>query len=205
MKLISICKKHFKDNLLIYILLSLVFMVGISSGAITINMIDVEQKKELVGFLESFIKVINEDNIDNIILVKQSFKNNLQTFIFLWFLGIVVVGIPLAIGLVFLRGFIIGFTVGLVVKEMAFKGFIFAIFSILPQNIIFIPWIIISSAFTLIFSIRFIKSKINKNAKTNYINDAMIYTLIMGGLFLVSLTGTLIEAYITPIFMRFLS
>lgn len=205
MKLISICKKHFKDNLFIYILLSLVFMVGISSGAITINMIDVEQKKELVGFLESFIKVINEDNIDNIMLIKQSFKNNLQTFIFLWFLGIVVVGIPLVIGLVFLRGFIIGFTVGLVVKEMAFKGFIFSVFSVLPQNIIFIPWIIISSAFTLIFSIRFIKSKVNKNAKTNYIHEAMIYTLIMSGLFLISLTGTIIEAYVTPVFMKILS
>lgn len=205
MNLINICKKHFKDNLLIYILLSLVFMVGISSGAITINMIDIEQKKELVKFLESFMKVINEENVDNLMLIKQSFKNNLQTFILLWILGISVIGIPLVICLVLLRGFIIGFTVGLVVKELAFKGFIFSVFSILPQNIIFIPWIIMSSALTLMFALRIIRNKLSKNTKTNYINEAMKYSIVMGGLFLMSLVGTVIESYITPIFMKLLS
>ena len=180
-------------------------MVGISSGAITINMIDVEQKKELVKFLESFLKVISEEDVDNLMLIRQSFKNNLQTFILLWFLGISIIGIPLVIGLVLLRGFIIGFTVGLVVKQLAFKGFIFSVFSVLPQNIIFIPWIIMSSALTLMFALRIIRNKLSKNTKTNYINEAMKYSIVMGGLFLMSLVGTVIESYITPIFMKLLS
>lgn len=205
MTLINRIKKHFESNMLIYIILSIIFMIGISSGAITINMIDVEQKKELVKFLESFFKLINEDSVDNLMLIKQSFKNNLQTFILLWILGISIVGIPLVIALVLLRGFVIGFTVGFVVKELGFKGIIFSIFSILPQNIIFIPWIIVSSAFTLIFSIRFIKDKFTKAYNGNYINSAMVYTLIMSILFVISLSGTIIEAYITPILMRFIS
>ena len=191
--------------MLIYIILTIVFMIGISSGAITINMINAEQKRELVKFLQSFFKLINEDEIDNILLIKQSFKNNLQTFVLLWFLGISIIGIPLVIALVLLRGFAIGFTVGFAVKELGLKGVVFSVFSIVPQNIIFIPWIIISSTFTLIFSIRFIKDKLTKNSKGTYINSVMMYTLIMSILFIISLSGTIIEAYISPMFMKFVS
>lgn len=205
MKLINMCKKHFKDNILIYVFLIIALMIGISSGAITISMINAEQKKELMKFLNSFLKIMSENDVDNAVLVKQSFKNNIQTFITLWFLGISVIGIPLIIGLVLLRGFIIGFTVGFIVKQLGFKGFLFSIFSILPQNIIFIPWVIISSAFALMFSISFIKSKINKSMKGNYINEVMIYTLVMSILFIISLSGTIIESYVTPIFMKLIS
>lgn len=205
MRVINICKKHFKDNILIYSFLIIALMIGISSGAITISMINAEQKKELMKFLNSFLKIVSENDVDNMMLVKQSFKNNIQTFITLWFLGISIIGIPLIIGLVLLRGFIIGFTVGFIVKELGFKGFLFSVFSILPQNIVFIPWILISSAFALIFAISFIKSKISKSIKGNYINEVMVYTLIMSILFITSLFGTVIESYITPIFMKLIS
>ncbi len=181
------------------------FMIGVSSGAITTSMIDAEQKKELVNFLNSFMKVINEKDIDSIVLIKQSLKNNLQTFALLWFLGATVIGIPLVIGLVLLRGFIIGFTVGFIVKELGFRGIVFSTIAILPQNIIYIPWIIFSSALALIFAIRFIKNKFNKGSQSNYGNVLISYSLIMGILFIVSIAGTLIEAYITPILMKLVS
>lgn len=201
----NICKKHLKDNILIYIFLSLVFIVGISAGAITINMVDAGQKKGLVTFLDSFIKVINGKDVNNVMLIKQSFKNNLQTFALLWFLGVTIIGIPLVIGLVALRGFILGFTVGFIVRELGFKGFMLSAFAVIPQNIIFIPWIIASGAIALMFSVRFIKNKLGKNIKGSYVNDLIMYTLMMGILFLTSLSGSIIEAYITPVLMKIVS
>ncbi len=205
MKIINICKKHIKDNILIYILLTMTLMIGISSGAITINIIDLDQKKEIIKFLESFFKMISKNNVDNTILVKQSLKNNIQTFILLWFLGVSIIGIPLIIGLVLVRGFVIGFTVGFIVNELGIKGFIFSVFSILPQNIFFIPWIIISSAYSLIFAIKFIKGKFNKNNKGNYANEVIKYTITMVMFFSISIIGTMIESYVTPIFMKLIS
>lgn len=181
------------------------FMIGISSGAITINMIDADRKKEIIKFLESFFKLINENNVDNVILVKQSLKNNIQTFILLWFSGVSIIGIPLVVGLVLVRGFVIGFTVGFIVNELGVKGFVFSVFSILPQNIFFIPWIIISSAYSLSFAIKFIKGKFSKKNKVNFINEATKYTIAMSILFLISLVGTVIESYVTPIFMKLIS
>lgn len=180
-------------------------MIGISSGAITINMIGVEQKKDIIKFLESFFKIISENDVDNAILIKQSLKNNLQTFILLWFLGITIIGIPLIIGLVLIRGFVIGFTVGFIVKELGIKGFVFSVFSILPQNIFFIPWIIASGVCSLMFAIKFIKSKFNKNNKSSFFSETILYTITMSSLFLISLIGTLVESYVTPIFMKLIS
>lgn len=205
MKIINICKKHIKDNILIYILLSAAFMVGISSGAITINMISVDQKQEIIKFLESFLKLISENNVDSAMIVKQSLKNNLQSLIILWFLGITIIGIPLIVAFVVLRGFVIGFTVGFIVKQLGIKGFIFAMFSILPQNIFFIPWIIASSTCSIVFAIKLLKNKLSKNNKSNFISNTTIYTIAMSTLFLISLVGTLVESYVTPIFMKLIS
>ncbi|AFS78413.1 stage II sporolation protein M [Gottschalkia acidurici 9a] len=205
MKLLHNFKKHVKDNVLLYFALIIVFMIGISSGAITINMLKGTQKEELIKFLDSFFKVINENDVDNILLVKQSFKNNLQTLIMIWFLGITVIGIPLVAGVVLLRGFVVGFTVGFLVKELGLKGFLFSILSILPQNIFLIPWIIASSVVSIGFSIKIIKSRTNKSNKFVFLNELTRYSIVIGILFLISIIGILIESYATPMFMKLIS
>jgi len=180
-------------------------MIGISAGAITIRVLNINQKQELISFLDSFFKILNQDYIDSGILLKHSILNNLQTLITMWLLGIIVIGIPIIMGVVILRGFVIGFTVGFLVSELGFKGFLFAILAILPQNLFIIPGIIIISVVSINFSIMILRNKLSKNNRYRFSKELINYTVTILILSSIIIIGSLVEAYITPVFMKLIS
>lgn len=177
-------------------------MIGISAGAIMVNVLDNSEKQEMISFLDSFFKVLNQNNIDSFELFKQSLINNIQTLFLVWVLGITVIGIPIVILIVILRGFIIGFTVGFLINELGFKGFLFSSLAILPQNIFVIPGIIIISAFSISFSLRIVINKFSKNKRYRFSTEIIKYSLSVASLFTFLLAGSIIEAYITPTLMK---
>lgn len=167
-----------------------------------VNVLDYSQKHEMINFLDSFFKVLNQNNIDSFELLKQSLVNNIQTILLVWLLGITVIGLPIVVIIVILRGFIIGFTVGFLISELGFKGFIFSSLAILPQNIFIIPGIIIISAFSISFSLKIVKNKISKNLRYRFSADLIKYSLTVVSLSSILLIGSIIEAYITPLLMK---
>ena len=57
----------------------------------------------------------------------------------IWILGLSVIGLPGILILDFLKGVLIGFTVGYLVGQYSWKGLLFALVSIAPQNLFIIP------------------------------------------------------------------
>lgn len=196
--------KDIKQNFMLYFLLVLALMIGISTGAITINVLNKGQNQSLISFLDSFFQVLNQEKIDSLILLKHSIINNLQTILLVWILGITVIGAPIVFFIVALRGFIVGFTVGFLINELGFKGFIFSLITILPQNIFVIPGIILLSALSINFAKKIITSKRKLGANLNFVSELGRYSLNIAFLSLLFFVGSLVEAYITPIFMRLL-
>ncbi len=197
--------EHFKNNFFLYFISILCLMIGICAGAITIKIIDEGQKKEILNFLDSFFKIINENDINSFELLKQSFVNNFQTIMLLWFLGIIVIGVPVILGILALRGFIIGFTVGFLFEGFGFKGFLFAVFAVLPQNFFVIPSLVIISVISTKFSIMIIKNKMRKNIRYNFFSAITSYTINIILISSLLVLGSFVEAYITPIFMKLIS
>ncbi|MTI48176.1 MAG: stage II sporulation protein M [Firmicutes bacterium] len=204
-KLSELFNRHFRENFFIYFVSILSLMIGVSVGAITIKILNTNQKHELISFFDSFFKVLNESSISSLDLLKQSLFNNLQTVLLIWILGIIVIGIPVIIGVLIMRGFVIGFTVGFLIEGFGFKGFLFAIFAVLPQNIFIIPSILIISVIAFKFSIVIIKNKIKKAPRYNFMNRVSKYSISILMISSLMVIGSIVEAYITPIFMRLIS
>ena len=180
----------------------LCMMVGISAGAITIKVLNTSQKRELVYFLNSFFRILGEGGVDSLLLLRYSILNNVQTILIIWVLGAIVIGAPLIIGVILLRGFVIGFTVGFLLSELGFKGFFFSLLAVLPQNIFILPGLIIISVFSIKFAIVTIKSKVRKIYRFNYISELFNYSTSVLMLSTIIIIGGFIEAYITPVFMK---
>ncbi len=179
-------------------------MIGISAGAITVNILNEDQSQNLISFLDSFFKVLSQEKIDSFTLLKHSFINNFQTIIIIWILGITVIGLPIIIIIVVLRGFIVGFTVGFLINELGFKGFAFSLLTILPQNIFVIPGLIILAVLSINFSIKIVTSKTKRGSKFSFISELTSYSITTAMISVLIIIGSLVEAYITPIFMRLL-
>lgn len=181
------------------------FIIGISSGAFTLKALGEQHKRELISYMQGFFQILSQRSINEFLVLKQSIINNLQTGILIWILGVTIIGIPFILLIVAIRGFIIGFTVGFLIEQMGLMGFSFSILAILPQNLFIVPGILIIAVIGISFSVMIIKSKLNRNYQVDIIRQFILYSTIIGSIFLLILIGSIIEAYITPIFMQLLS
>lgn len=197
--------KHIQGNLITYFFVLLFFMIGISSGAFMSKALTETENKELIVYLKNFFSIVDSKAIDNFSILKQSLLNNFQTGIIIWVLGVTVIGIPLILLLIGVRGFIIGFTVGFFVKQMGLKGVIFSLVSILPQNILIVPATIFTGVLGISFSLMLIKKRNRKNKQYNVVNQFFLYSTIIAIVHIVIAIGCLVEAYISPFFIKYLS
>ncbi len=80
------------------------------------------------------------------ILYQSILDNVLKTAALLFVLGLTVIGAPLVLGIVFLRGFVLGFTVGFLIQETSLNGLILAAAAVLPpHNVVAVPAIMIAA------------------------------------------------------------
>ncbi|SHJ48492.1 stage II sporulation protein M [Paramaledivibacter caminithermalis] len=201
----DIVAKHIQGNLITYFFVILFFMTGISSGAFMSKALTDFQNKELIVYLKNFFSIVDSKAINNLAILKQSLLNNFQTGIIIWILGVTVIGIPLILLIIGLRGFIIGFTVGFFVKQMGFKGVIFSLVSILPQNILIVPCTVFIGVLGISFSLMLIKNKTRKNTRYSIVNQFFLYSTIIAMIHIIIVVGCLIEAYISPFFIKYIS
>ncbi|WP_432664806.1 stage II sporulation protein M [Wukongibacter baidiensis] len=197
--------KHFQGNLMIYFFVVLFFMIGISSGAFMSKALTETENKDLVVYMQNFFRMVDTEAINNFSILKQSLLNNFQTGIIIWILGVTVIGIPLILLLIALRGFIIGFTVGFFVKQMGLKGIAFSLVSVLPQNILIVPGTIFVGALGIGFSLMLIKSRSRKSGQYSLLNQFFLYSTVIAIVHVFIAVGCLIEAYISPFFIKYIS
>ncbi len=177
----------------------ILLIVGIIIGAIAIKTLNVEERDGIVNFFNSFFKLLNKDDVNSNQLLKESVTSNIKTIIIIWLTGVFVIGIAIIPIIVILRGFAIGFTVGFLVNEYGVRGFLFSVFALLPQNVFIIPGIISISSIGINYALKKVKQKSN-GLKTNFINYSSCIFLSC----ILILLGCLVEAFISPLFMKFI-
>lgn len=132
---------------------------------------------------------------------RQSAVNNLQIVLMVWVLGITIIGIPIVLLLVSLKGFIMGFSVGFLAEEMGMRGLLFSLVGILPQNLLVVPCIVAAGVISVAFSLALIKRKKARHKKS-IASEFIAYSASMAVIILVMLAGALIEGYVSPALMK---
>lgn len=197
--------KHLEENFVAYFTMLVFLIIGIVVGAITIKMLNIDQKNKILSFFNSFFVLMNGNEIDNLMLFKESIKNNFRTVLIIWLTGAIIIGIPIIPVIVVLRGFALGFTVGFLVNEFGAKGFLFSVLAIMPQNLFIIPGIISISSIGINFSLSNVKGNKIKSNYNNLFSNFINYSTLIFLFSLVIFIGSLVEAYVTPIFMRLIT
>ena len=179
-KLLQIIKQHIINNKKEYVIVFLIFIIGIFAGVFFINNLQEEPKTEVTNYLNQFIEKLKvTDNIDNGELFRTSVIQNILLGIIMWFFGTTVIGIPIVFGLVMYRGFCLGYTISLCITIMGLsKGICFVLVTLLLQNIIFIPAILALavSGFKLYKSI--VKDKRKENIKLEILRHT-VFSFVM--------------------------
>lgn len=185
-------KEHILNNLREYIIILLIFIIGIFLGVIFINNMQDEQKNEINEYINTFINNLkNSSEVNDLKLLKTSMIQNIILGIAIWFFGTTVIGIPVVFGIVLYRGFCLGYTISTCITVMGLsKGLLFVLITLVLQNLIFIPAIIAIavSGFKLYKSI--VKDRKVDNIKLEILRHTIFSLLMMLLLIIASLVET---------------
>ena len=186
---------HICENIKSYLIVIIIFIIGIVAGIIFINNTNETQSAEIGNYITNFINSLKQDyHIDKLELLKKSLGDNFILILTMWFIGSTVIGIPIIFGIVLFRGFCIGYTVSSIVATLGVqKGLLFLFTTVFLQNLIFIPVIICMA----VSCIRLYKSIMKDKRRENIKMEIIRHTLISIVLILFLLIASLLESYIS--------
>jgi len=190
-----------RKNLGLYLLVLLLFVLGIVFGSLVVNMLSPVQSNEVLSYIEGFFTNVKNIDIDPGNIFSISIANNLKNALAIFMSGLIVIGLPLVFILIIFRGFILGFTVGFLIQELGIKGIIFALLAILPQNLIIIPTIISLGVAATAFALSIMKNRL-RHYPEDYPRLIVGYAMFNIACTLLLVMAGLIEGYISPIFIK---
>ena len=179
-----------------FIAVTIMLIIGLVLGIISINNIDVVNKNQITSYINNFISNIKvSSDFSNVEILKNSIKNNFYTTIILWFLGSTIIGMPLIFAFIIYKGYSIGYTMGAIIATLGTgKGIIFIFTTMFLKYIIYVPCII----FMAVSGINLYKTIIKDRRKDNIKLKIMRHTLlcliifgILGASSIIEVAGTL--------------
>ncbi|AUJ26345.1 MULTISPECIES: stage II sporulation protein M [Virgibacillus] len=188
---------HVKEHATIYLFMVILFLTGVIFGAILVNSMNFVQKQDLFFYLERFFKQITDNELANYDeIFKNSFFYHIKYLLLLFVLGLSVIGLPLVWILIFLKGLVIGFSVGFMVNQLGMNGLLIATLSIAPQNFLIIPVYIIAGSLAMIFSLTLLSKLFTNKISQPVFQPFGRYVILFSLLAFFASVAALLETFI---------
>lgn len=118
--IVKVMAEHINSNLKDYLILSIIFVIGVMFGVIIINNSNEQSKIEMSGYINSFIEAIRNKQfeIDRWKLMQISIWENIKITLAIWFAGSTIIGIPLIYVITLYKGFCLGYTISAIIVSL---------------------------------------------------------------------------------------
>lgn len=195
LRLKRIVKSSIENSFYYYIILLLVFIVGTITGSLLVNILSDNINLKLIDFASPYLRF----NLNALEYFKNSIIFNVV------FLGLNLIFGLLNLGIVsglfiFMRGNLLGLTVGFIIQSKGIKGFILSIFSVYPQHIIYLPCMLLVGVLSILVNKR--TNLINRKKYNSVILSSFDYVILLVLIFILMTTGSFYEGFISPIFFK---
>ena len=170
---------------MLYFLL-IITVIALISGSLFTIILDKTDQSLLKDSLNTYILNIRLNNIDIFKSFYHLMLSEMLTILFIWLLGISVIGLPIIILLYFSKTFILGFSIGGLVVNYKFKGLLFAVISTFPHQLIYIGIYTLLVAYALNLSLKLLNSIVFK--KILDFKKIINKYLVIGALTIIAIT-----------------
>ncbi len=176
------------------LLMLLIYITGISAGAIYCTFIASQFDDSLYTYLLNFFGKI-KDELPYLDTFKSSIFKNIRLFLILFVSSYFRLGSVSIIATVGIRGFVVGFSSGIFVKYYSIKGLLLSLSSLF-SSLLFLPcFLFFASASFIMCSDRKMSDNIQKRR----------YVLLAICTLTIFCASSLIDSYITTTFMKLIS
>lgn len=196
----EIIVNHINNNLKEYLIVIIIFCIGLVFGVIFVNKASEGQVAEISGYINDFLRQLKSDaQINKTELLQNSIVSNIVLSFLLWFVGSTVIGMPIVYAIVAYRGFCLGYTVASIVATLGtVRGIAFTITSVMFQNILFIPCILALA----VSGIKLYKSIVKDKRKENIKLSITRHTIFCVFILIILEISAFIEAYISTTLLQ---
>ena len=187
-----------KINLFVFF----VIVLGIISGTIFLLAINSNDKELVTNQIINFITNVNENNINNFNAFKNSLVENIIFILIIWIFGMSVIGIIFNIFIMYLKGFVLGFTLSSFFLIYQYKGLLLGTIYLIPSMIINIIVTLIVGVYSIMLSIYLLKIIFMKDRSNNVKNFLKKYFIILLICLILVLISSLCEGYLVPAIIK---
>ena len=175
-----------------------VIILGIISGSIFLMVINENDKSTVINQITTFMKNINDNNINNFNALKSAIIENLIFIILVWILGMSIIGVIFNIFFIYMKGFMIGFSISSFILTYKYKGIIASVIYAFPTSVINIIVALILGSYSIIFTINLWKVIFMKDKNYNTGRFFKKYLLILGITTILVMLSSVTESYLVP-------
>lgn len=202
----TIFRNYIRANKWIVLFMSILFLTGVVFGAIIVNSMSFVQKEDVFFHLQQYFTLVKENKeIDHWELFRRSYFFHVKYLFILFILGMTIIGLPIIWVLLFMKGLIVGFSVGFIVHQLGWKGLGLATLSVAPQNMITVPTYILASTVSVHFAIMLWKKLWGRNNKVSPIQLVRMYATVFLFFFISAFISSGVETFISnQLFQYFL-
>ena len=200
--------RYLRDHSSLFVFTAVLFVIGVIFGAIVVSALHETQAQSLNDALQGFFKALNMQQTGTTPseITWHTVAGFLKTTGLLWILGLSIIGLPVIVIVIFVKGFQIGFTVGVIVSQFKTKGVLFALAAILPQNLIYVPALLICGVAGISFSMMLVRSRFANQRQigtgTTLYRNFLSYTGLVGVIAVAMVLAAVVEGYVSPILMQ---
>ncbi|MBU5442996.1 stage II sporulation protein M [Paenibacillus sp. MSJ-34] len=198
-------RNYLKDQMILYVFVSVLFVVGVVFGSLMVNALSLDQQQELGRYLGHFFSTVDQGGVSGESAFWDTAMGHVKWIAIIWILGLSVVGLPFILVLDFMKGVLVGFTVGYFVGQYSWKGLLFALVSVAPQNIVVIPGIIISSVAAIGFSLYMLRNRVLTQRRGQIKQPFVSYSALTLTMAVAMVGIALFEAWVSPVMMRWVA
>lgn len=179
-----------------------IVILGIISGSLFLMVLNENDKSEVINEISTFMANINTNNINNLNSFKNSLIEGMILIILSWILGMSIIGVIFNIFFIYMKSFIIGFSISSFILVYKYKGILSSLVYTVPSQLINILIILILGVYTLLFSKYLFKMIFIKDKTVNLGKFFKKYVLVFGICIILCLVSSLCEAYLLPSLLK---
>lgn len=175
----------------------LVMVSGAAAGILAVRTMSGDDKAELISYLDAFVRQISGESIEPTRVFSLALGQNMRSGLIIYGLGLAVIGVPAVAVLLFVRGFAAGFSSAFVITELSSGLALFGGGMLLHMAIAMPSYVLIGKE-AMNFSTVLIRER---PSFSSLLREWVNYTRKCTWGFLGLLLASLVEAYISPLFI----
>ncbi len=193
-------KIYFNKNLFVFLLV--LVLVGVGAGALLSLILSDSDKKLVSDYLNQFMVSVSNKNFNFNVSFFNTLIFTLGYALIIWVFGISIVGILFVIPFLFIKSFVLGFSVGSILLNFKFRGILISLIYIIPHHVINILIYILISAYSIMISYRLFDSmKGKKKFDFKLFMNKYFFILIFS--LIILFFSSLYEVFVLPQIMSF--